>query len=116
MYSKIQHSKPLNDDSLQGKSVKELDKMYRKEKDHAKKQKIKTQQKYLGERNKQKRANKIETSPSISTGTRILLGIGGVALIVSTVAEDIITCGTGTLDDPVTVTSGFGMIVKAFAF
>ncbi|HEX9060576.1 MAG TPA: RHS repeat-associated core domain-containing protein [Clostridia bacterium] len=58
MYSKTQHSKPLNDWWLQGKTPEELNEMYRKETDPAKRKKIKEQQKYVGERNKQTREDR----------------------------------------------------------
>ena len=37
--------------------------------------------------------------------------VGGVALIVGTLAEDVVTGGAGILDDPVTLTAGGGMVL-----
>ena len=37
--------------------------------------------------------------------------VGGVALIVGTLAEDVVTGGVGILDDPVTLTAAGGMVL-----
>ncbi len=56
-FSKTRDSQGLNDWWLQGKDADALEKMYNNEKDPAKRQKIKTQQKYIGARDKRKREN-----------------------------------------------------------
>jgi hypothetical protein len=61
---------------------------------------------------KGKNFNKME----IGMSTRIALGIGGTLVIGGTIAEDFLTGGAGIVDDGVTISGGFGMIIKAFAY
>jgi|GEM_PF-5857355 len=92
--------------------------MYQKETDPAKRKKIKEQQKYLGERDKQRRQERNKSkkkgkNKSDISGWDIAAGIGLV--IVGGVATAILaaddTTGIGVLDDPLMAGTG-GMVVK----
>lgn len=53
--------------------------------------------------------------PNLNFGERLILVKGGILLFGGTLVEDVATGGAGIADDGVTLTAGFGMIIKAFA-
>ena len=91
------HSRPLNDEWLQGKDEKQLKEMYKKEKDPARKAKIKTQQKYLKYRDKDKRNN--QTNPNAKKGSKKAnitnIGKAGAVTVVIFVGFKIIKVAGG---------------------
>jgi RHS repeat-associated protein len=81
------NEQPLNDGFLKNKdgsykTGKELDDLYKSEKDPAKKAKIKKQQKIFGQRDKQKRAGNEKSKGKSRIDTQDVAVAGGITIII----------------------------------